>query len=92
MALNIKKIQTKKFLWLDIINATQEDLKYIKQEFNLNTEDINDCLPIMQRQKVHRRQGYVFMVIQMPLYNRETGILEASEIDLFISKKYLITI
>ena len=92
MSTNIKEIKTKKFIWLDVAQATQTNLKYLKQEFGFDSRDLNDCLPIMQRQKIHERQNYIFMILQFPFYNRETKSIESSEIDFFISKKYLITI
>ena len=89
---NIKKINSKKFTWFDVAHADHNDLKYLKTQFNFDSSDLNDCLPERQRQKIHIRPNYIFMVLQFPLYNRETKSIEASEVDLFISKKYLITL
>jgi magnesium transporter len=92
MVSKIKEIKTQKILWLDIINADQDNLKYLRQEFGFDAADIAECAPSLQRQKLNDRQGYIFMVLQFPVYNRETGAIEPSEIDMFISKKYLVTI
>lgn len=89
---NIKEVKTKKFTWLDIAQATQVNLKYLKSEFNFDAGDLNECLPTRQRQKIHAREKYIFLILQFPLYNRETKSIESSEIDFFISKDYLITI
>ena len=89
---NIKEVSTKKFVWLDISQATQSNLKYLKNEFDFDSSDLNDCLPTRQRQKIHDRGNDVFMILQFPLYNRETKSIESSEIDFFIGKNYLITI
>jgi magnesium transporter len=92
MPRNIKELKTKKFIWLDIAQATQANLKYLKQQFNFDSSDLNDCLPTRQRQKIHYRGSHLFMILQFPLYNRETKTIEASEIDFFICKNYLVTI
>lgn len=92
MANNIKEIKTKKFVWLDIARATQDNLKYLKQEFGFDSVDLGDCLPTKQRQKIHQRADYLFMILQFPYFNREAKTIEASEIDIFISKKFFITI
>ncbi len=92
MPTNIKELKTKKFIWLDIAQATQANLKYLKQQFNFDSSDLGDCLPTRQRQKIHSRNNHIFMILQFPLYNRETKSIESSEIDFFIGKNYLITI
>lgn len=89
---NIKELKTKKFIWIDIAQATQENLKYLKSEFGFETADLNECLPLTQRQKVLKHNSYIFAVLQFPFYNRQTKSIETSEIDLFIGKNFLITI
>ncbi len=89
---NIKEIKTKDFRWLDIVNASQSDLRYLKDEFKFEAQDLNNCLPSLQRPKIHDRENHVFIVLQFPIYDLETGIVEAAEIDFFIGKNYLITV
>ncbi len=92
MANNIKELKTKKFIWIDIAQATQSNLKFLKNEFGFETADLNECLPMTQRQKILKRNNYVFVVLQFPFYNREIKSIETSEVDLFIGKNFLITI
>ncbi len=89
---NIKELKTKKFIWIDIAQATQDNLKYLKSEFGFETADLNECLPMTQRQKILKRNNYIFMVLQFPFYNRQTKSIETSEVDIFIGKNFLITI
>lgn len=89
---NIKELKTKKFIWIDIAQATQDNLKYLKGEFGFETADLNECLPMTQRQKILKRNNYIFMVLQFPFYNRQTKSIETSEVDIFIGKNFLITI
>lgn len=89
---NIKEIKTKKFVWLDIAGATQENLKYLKQEFGFDSIDLGDCLPTRQRQKIHQRTNYLFMILQFPYYNRKIKTIESSEVDLFIGRKFLVLV
>ncbi|MFH1890765.1 MAG: magnesium transporter CorA family protein [Candidatus Kuenenbacteria bacterium] len=89
---NIKEIKTKQFRWLDIINASQADLKYLKQEFCFNPLDLNDCLPSLQRPKIHDREDHVFIILQFPIYEAGSGRIESAEIDFFVGKNFLITI
>jgi magnesium transporter len=92
MGNNIKEIKTKKFEWFDITGATQDNLKFLKQEFGFDSVDLGDCLPTRQRQKIHQRKDYLFLILQFPHYNRETKTIESSEVDLFIGKKFFIVI
>lgn len=89
---NIREIKTKKFNWLSVVKATHEDLKYLKNEYGFEASDLSDCLPTKQRPKIIRREDYLFLVLQFPYYNRETRTIESSEIDIFLAKKYLITV
>ena len=92
MSSKIKEIKTKKTHWLDIINASHDDLKYLRQTFTFDPLDVADCSPMLQRQKINDRKQYVFIVLQFPIYGRATGAVEPSEIDTFVSKKQLVTV
>jgi len=89
---NIKKLKTKKFTWIDISQATQDHLKYLKTDYGFESSDLNDCLPTVQRQKIYNRGKYIFIVLQFPYYNRATKSIESSEVDLFIGKNFLVTV
>ena len=91
MSSTIKEFKNKKFVWLDITKASHDNLKYLKQKFGFDSVDLNDCLPTRQRQKIHLRKKYIFIILQFPVYNRQTGVIESAEVDCFIGKKYLIT-
>ncbi len=89
---DIKEIKTKKFKWVDITKSTQEHLKFLKQQYNFESADLNDCLPIRQRQKINNRKKYIFMVLQFPVYKRQTHAIEDSEIDIFVGKEFMVTV
>ena len=89
---NIREIKTNKFRWLDIINANRDNLRYLKEKFNFNSVDLNECLPRLQRPKIHSDSKYIFIVLQYPLYDLETNIVTATEVDFFIGKNFLITV
>ncbi|NMC51720.1 magnesium transporter CorA family protein [Candidatus Kuenenbacteria bacterium] len=90
MLSKIKELKTRHALWLDITNPDQDNLKYLRQEFGFDPSDIAECAPLLQRQKINDRQKYIFIVLQFPVYNREVGTIEPSELDIFVSKKQLI--
>jgi len=89
---NIKELKTKKILWINIDTATLDNLKYLKNEFNFDMEDLNDCLPVLNRQKIHIREKYTFVVLQFPLFDRASGVIKPSEVDFFISKNFIISV
>lgn len=89
---NIRELKTKKLTWIDITSASQENLKYLKSEFGFDSEDLNDCLPTLNRQKIHPRDKYTFFVLQFPYYDRSTNTIRPAEIDVFLNKKFIITI
>ncbi|TSD04624.1 MAG: magnesium transporter [Parcubacteria group bacterium Athens0714_12] len=87
----IKIIKIKDLVWIDIVNAGEKEIKYLKQEFNFHPLDLKDCFPPLQRPKLIVQENYIFMILQFPFYNRETKEILPSEIDFFIGKNFIIT-
>ncbi|MFH1610550.1 MAG: magnesium transporter CorA family protein [Patescibacteria group bacterium] len=90
---HIKEIKyTSGFRWINIDKQGKKQVNWLRDNFKFDEVDLKDCLPPNQRPKVADYPNYVFMILQFPVYNQETGEVNASEIDFFISKDFLIVV
>lgn len=81
------------FVWLNIVNAKREEISYLRKKYKFQEMDLRDSYAnnIAQRPKFYSRNGYSFLILQFPLYNRKTRTVDAEEIDFFIGDGYIIT-
>jgi magnesium transporter len=78
--------------WTFIAKPEKKEIMALGREFNFAEQDLKDCLPPCQRPKLVDHEDYVFMILQFPVYRRQSGTIEASEVDFFIGPDYLVTI
>jgi magnesium transporter len=88
----INEISRAGFTWVNVRRPGKRELDEIGKRFGFLEIDTRDCLPPLQRPKLVERPNYLFMVLLFPIYNRETGKIESSEVDFFISGKCLVTV
>lgn len=91
---------TNLFLWIDLENATQEEVKYVLEDlFRFHPLSIEDCVTVSQSPKVEeyipkeddKFAPYLFMVIHAVDYSRKDGQFATSELDFFLGKNFLVT-
>lgn len=88
----IKILEYDNLTWINITHPGEKELGFLASNFDFLDIDLKDCLPPLQRPKLVERDGYLFMILQFPVYNRETKKIHATEVDLFILSDKLITI
>ncbi|OGL87769.1 hypothetical protein A3I42_02500 [Candidatus Uhrbacteria bacterium RIFCSPLOWO2_02_FULL_49_11] len=85
-------IKTKKMRWIDVPRFGNAELEMLAEEFSFHPLDLKACLPPIQRPKIATYPEYTFLILQFPIYNRETRRIEPVEMDFFIGVNYLITV
>lgn len=88
----IQKIKTQKFTWINITNPNPSSIEYLRQNFNFHPLDLDDCLNETLRAKLDEYDDYLFMVMNLPIFDRKTRVISLTEVDIFIGKDFLITI
>ncbi|MFH1457522.1 MAG: magnesium transporter CorA family protein [Patescibacteria group bacterium] len=78
--------------WVNVTKQTKGQINWLRKNFKFNELTLKDCLPPNQRPKVSEYEDYIFMILQFPVYNSQTGEIESSEIEFFIARNYLITV
>ena len=89
-----QSLKSKKLTWLNIINAEDKEIDYLRRKFKFNQLDLLDSYnhKHSERPKINFRPDYIFIVLLFPIYNRQTRDIKPAEVDIFITKDHLITI
>ncbi len=78
--------------WLNITNPTPEDIQEIAARFpNFHPLNLQDCLTELEIPKLNQNHNYVFLVVQLPIWDPADRISRPAEIDIFLSRGALIT-
>jgi len=84
-------IKGKKITWVEIKNPKEKDLEWIKENFNLHPLILKELLPALDYPRIENFGDYLFIVIFYPFFNRKTLQTVPFELDIIVSKDYIIT-
>ncbi len=90
--LNIESITWNNLTWVNIERPTERETEYLAQNYPFHPLDLDDCLSRIQRPKIDEYKEYLFLVLHFPVFNRETRATTPSQVSVFISENYLITL
>lgn len=88
----IETIKIGTLKWHHLLNPTEEDLNYLKDNFYFHPLDIEDCKSFNQRPKVDVYDDYYFIILNFPCFDKANKFLKTREIKLFWGEDYIITI
>lgn len=89
---HIHEFKNKNLAWVNVTRPAVAQINYLIKKYGLIPEDAAEALPPIQRPKLVRRPGYLFMILLFPVYNRETKEISTEEVDFFIAKKRIIVV
>ncbi len=79
--------------WIDIVHPSAADVEALHHRFPffhpLNLEDIRS--PI-ERPKLDQDDAYLFVVLHFPLWDPRTELSRASEVDIFLTRDFVVTV
>jgi len=90
--LNIESLTRGDLTWLNIERPTEGETEYLAQNYPFHPLDLDDCLSRVQRPKIDEYKDYLFLVFHFPVFNKEARVTNPSQLSVFISEKYLITL
>ncbi len=88
----LKIIHTKNLRWIDIVNPDEKDLNYLKENFRFHPLDFEDIVLPSTRTRIDEYDSYHFILLLLPILNKQTGEIKPVEVDFFIGKDFVITI
>jgi magnesium transporter len=90
--LNIETIKWGRITWLNIEKPTRADMDYLAKNYLFNLFDLEDCLSRIERPKIDEYQNYLFLVLQFPVFKKDTLVTTASQVSIFIGDGFLVTV
>ncbi|MFC1950764.1 magnesium transporter CorA family protein, partial [Chloroflexota bacterium] len=90
--LNLESLTWGNLTWVNIDGPTEQETEYLAQNYHFHPLDLDDCLSRIQRPKIDEYKKYLFLVFHFPVFNKETLVTTPSQLTVFISENYLITL
>jgi len=90
--LNLESLTRGNLTWVNIEGPTEWETEYLAQNYHFHPLDLDDCLSRIQRPKIDEYKDYLFLVFHFPVFNKEARVTTPSQLSVFISEKYLITL
>jgi magnesium transporter len=78
--------------WINIERPRPADRAWLEEHFDFHPLDYEDVFSRNQRPKVDEYDGYLFIVLHFPVYDKQVGRLNAAELDIFVGPDFLITL
>jgi magnesium transporter len=80
--------------WVNVVSPDVETATELAERFGWHPLDVEDIVSTRQRPKVddYDEDGYLFVVLHFPAYDKTVQRLDALELDLFLGPDYLVTI
>lgn len=88
----IDTIQHGSLKWQHITNPTEEEYKYLLDEYDFHPLDIEDCRGTNQRPKIDEYDDYYFLILHFPYFDKGNKFVRIREVKIFWGKDYIITI
>jgi len=89
---SMESINLGELTWINIERPTEKETEYLAQHYPFHPLDLDDVLSRRQRPKVDEYKDYLFFVLHFPRYRKDEEVLASSQVSVFISDKYLITL
>jgi magnesium transporter len=78
--------------WINIERPQPADRVWLEEHFDFHALDYEDVFSRNQRPKVDEYEGYMFVVLHFPRFDKTVGRLNAAEVDVFVGPDFVITL
>jgi magnesium transporter len=90
---DVQRLDAHGLTWLNIEEPTDAETAWLAEHHDFHPLDLEDVLSRRrQRSKIDEYDGYVFLVLHFPRFDKRTGRLQATELNVFVGPGLLITI
>ena len=78
--------------WTNILKPPAIDIQALGDRYaNFHPLNLHDCLTELEYPKIDHRDNYLFLVVQMPVWDEQEQVSRPSEVDIFIAHGVLVT-
>jgi magnesium transporter len=78
--------------WVNIERPGALERAWLEEHFDFHALDLEDVLSRNQRPKIDVYDEYLFIVLHLPVFDRNAGRLGTGELDLFVGPDYVVTL
>jgi magnesium transporter len=78
--------------WVNIEQPRHSHRAWLEERFDFHPLDYEDVFSRNQRPKIDEYDGYLFIVLYFPRFDKQVGRLNAAELDLFAGPDFLVTL
>jgi magnesium transporter len=88
----IEEIAAEGLRWVKIERAGPVEQAWLEENFDFHALDLEDVASRNQRPKIDEYDDYLFIVLHLPIFDRNAGRLGSGELDMFVGPDFLVTI
>ncbi len=90
----VRSLSASGLTWVNTVAPDVETATELAERFGWHPLDVEDIVSTRQRPKVddYDEDGYLFVVLHFPAYDKSVARLDAAELDIFLGPDYLVTI
>ncbi len=85
-------VEAARMRWINIDAPRLADRQWLAETFGFHELDLEDVASHNQRPKVDEYEDYLFLVMQFPRFDKESGRLHSAELDIFLGPDFVITL
>lgn len=89
---NVEVVEAEGLRWINIERPRQIERAWLEEHFDFHPLDYEDVFSRNQRPKVDEYEGYLFVVLHFPVYDKRVNRLNAAEVDIFVGPDFLVTL
>jgi magnesium transporter len=79
--------------WTTISRATEQDVFALRTNYpDFHPLDLEDLLSRIERPKLDDYDDYLFVVMQFPIWDPVNRVSRATEVDIFLGERFLVTV
>src|SRR3954468_3323228 len=88
----VEIVEAEGLRWINIERPRLADRAWLEEHFDFHPLDYEDVFSRNQRPKVDEYDGYLFVVLHFPKFDKAVGRLNAAELDVFVGPDFVITL
>ena len=92
LAMDIADLKAEDFVWLGMVDPTDDELGELAAHYDLHPLAIEDALKAHQRPKLEAFDNFMFMVVKTLGYDEPTSQVESGEVAIFVGAHFIITV
>ncbi len=78
--------------WLDVQSPDTDVFERLERDYHLHPVHLTESVQKVQHTQVEREAGYLFLILNFPVFDPQTDKVLLGQVGVFLGKDYLITI